>query len=39
MGGSRRLRIRDERGCGRFYVLAMLACSVICCNALQRSPW
>jgi hypothetical protein len=23
----------------RFYALAMLACSVICFNALQQPPW
>jgi transposase len=35
-GRFRRLRIRYERGSERFYALAMLACSVICVNALQR---
>jgi hypothetical protein len=39
LGGFRRLRIRSERGSERFYALAMLACSVICFNALQRPPW
>jgi transposase len=39
LGGFRRLRIHDERGSGRFSALAMLACSVICCNAHQRPPW
>jgi transposase len=36
LGGFRRLRIRYERGSERFYALAMLACSVICFNALQQ---
>jgi transposase len=39
LGGFRRLRIRYERDSERFYALAMLACSVICCNALQQPPW
>jgi transposase len=39
LGGWRRLRIRYERDSGRFYALAMLACSVICFNALQQPPW
>jgi transposase len=39
LGGFRRLRIRYERNSERFYALAMLACSVICFNALQRPPW
>jgi IS5 family transposase len=39
LGGWRRLRIRYERSSERFYALAMLACAVICFNALQRPPW
>jgi IS5 family transposase len=39
LGGWRRLRIRYERGSERFYALAMLACSVICFNALQQPAW
>jgi transposase len=39
LGGFRRLRIRYERDSERFYALAMLACSVICFNALQQPPW
>jgi IS5 family transposase len=39
LGGWRRLRIRYERSSERFYALAMLACSVICFNALQQPPW
>jgi IS5 family transposase len=39
LGGFRRLRIRYERDSGRFYALAMLACAVICFNALQQPPW
>ncbi len=39
LGGWRRLRIRYERDSGRFYALAMLACAVICFNALQQPPW
>jgi transposase len=39
LGGFRRLRIRYERCAERFYALAMLACSVICSNALQQPPW
>jgi transposase len=39
LGGFRRLRIRYERDSQRFYALAMLACSVICFNALQQPPW
>jgi transposase len=39
LGGWRRLRIRYERSSERFYDLAMLACSVICFNALQQPPW
>jgi hypothetical protein len=38
-GGWRRPRIRDERCSERFYALAMLACSVICCNAFGRPRW
>jgi transposase len=38
LGGWRRLRIRYERSSERFYALAMLACAVICFNALQRPP-
>jgi transposase len=38
LGGFRRLRIRYERSSERFYALAMLACSVICFNALQHPP-
>jgi IS5 family transposase len=39
LGGWRRLRIRSERSSERFYALAMLACSVICFNALRQPPW
>jgi transposase len=39
LGGFRRLRIRYERDSGRFYALVLLACSVICFNALQQPPW
>ena len=39
LGGWRRLRIRYERSSERFYALAMLACTVICFNALQQPPW
>jgi IS5 family transposase len=39
LGGFRRLRIRYERCSERFYALAMLACAVICFNALQQPPW
>jgi hypothetical protein len=38
LGGFRRLRIRYERSAERFYALAMLACSLICFNALQQPP-
>ena len=38
LGGWRRLRIRYERCSERFYALAMLACAVICFNALQQPP-
>jgi transposase len=34
LGGWRRLRIRYERGAERFYALVLLACSVICFQAL-----
>ena len=36
LGGFRWLRIRYERDSERFYALAMLACAVICFNALQQ---
>jgi transposase len=39
LGGWRRLRIRYERSSECFYALAMVACSVICFNTLQRRPW
>ncbi len=39
LGGFRRLRIRSERSSEQFYALAMLACSVICLNALRQPPW
>jgi transposase len=39
LGGFRRLRIRYERSSERFYALALLACSMICFNTLQRPPW
>jgi transposase len=38
LGGWRRLRIRYERDSERFYALVLLACSVICCNALTQPP-
>jgi transposase len=38
LGGWRRLRIRYECSSGRFYALAMLACAVICFNALKPPP-
>jgi IS5 family transposase len=38
LGGFRRLRIRYERDSGRFYAL-VLACSIICCNALTQPSW
>jgi transposase len=38
LGGFRRLRIRYERDSERFYALVLLACSVICFNALQQPP-
>jgi transposase len=34
LGGWRRLRIRYERGSERFYALVLLACAVICFQAL-----
>ena len=37
--GTYRLRIRYERSSERFYALVLLACSVICFNALQQPPW
>lgn len=37
--GFRRLRIRYERSSERFYALAMLACAVICFNALEQPRW
>ena len=39
LAGCRRLRIRYDRSDERFYALAMLACSVICFNALRQPPW
>jgi transposase len=39
LGGWRRLRIRYERDSERFYALVLLACAVICCNALRQRPW
>jgi transposase len=39
LGGFRRLRIRYERGSERFYALVLLACSVICFQALQQPRW
>jgi IS5 family transposase len=39
LGGFRRLRIRYERSSERFYALAMLACSVICFQALGPPRW
>jgi IS5 family transposase len=38
LGGFRRLRTRNEPDSERFYALAMLACAVICFNALQQPP-
>ena len=38
LGGWRRLRIRYERDSERFFALVLLACSVICFNALTRPP-
>ena len=37
--GFRRLRIRYERSSERFYALVLLACSVICFNALRQPSW
>jgi transposase len=39
LGGFRRLRIRYERSSERFYALVLLACSIICFNALQQPAW
>jgi transposase len=39
LSGWRRLRIRYERDSERFYALVLLACAVICFNALQQPPW
>jgi transposase len=39
LGGWRRLPIRYERSSKRFSALVLLACSVICCNALHQPPW
>jgi transposase len=39
LGGWRRLRVRYDRSSERFYAFALLACSVICFNALQQPPW
>jgi transposase len=39
LGGFRRLRIRYEHSSERFYALVLLACSIICFNALQQQPW
>jgi transposase len=39
LSGFRRLRIRYERSGERFYALVMLACAVICFNALGQPPW
>jgi IS5 family transposase len=38
-GWRRRLRIRYERDSERFCSLVLLACPVICFNALQQPPW
>ena len=38
LGGIRRLRIRSERSFEQFHALVLLACWIICCNALQQ-PW
>jgi hypothetical protein len=32
-------RIRYEGDSGRFYALVLLACSIICCNALTQPSW
>jgi hypothetical protein len=39
LGGFRRLRIGYERDSERFYVLVLLACSIISFKALQQPPW
>jgi transposase len=39
LGGWRRLRIRYDRSDERFFAFALLTCSIICFNALQRPPW
>jgi transposase len=39
LGGFRRLRIRYERCAERFYALVLLACSVICFQALGPPRW
>jgi transposase len=39
LGGWRRLRIRYDRGSQRFYALVLLACSVICFQALRPPRW
>jgi transposase len=39
LGGWRRLRICHERGSERFYALVLLACSVICFQALRLPRW
>jgi len=39
LGGFRRLRIRYERSSERFYALVLLACAIICFNALPQPPW
>jgi transposase len=39
LGGFRRLRTRDARSSERFSALVLLACSIICFNALQQRPW
>jgi hypothetical protein len=38
LGGWRRLRIRYERSSERFSALVLLACPVICFNALHQPP-
>jgi hypothetical protein len=37
--GWRRLRVRYERSDERCFTLAMLACSAMLFNTLQRPPW
>jgi transposase len=39
LGGWRRLRIRYDRGSERCYALVLLACSVICFQALRPPRW